>query len=69
MSRLASRAERAARLFNHARRALGTDAEAHAFLTTPHPMLDGQTPIEAPSNPESGRTEQILLALEHGLAP
>ena len=63
------RTERVARLFVHARRALGTAAEARAFMTTPHPELDGRTPIDAAKTDlGTRRTEQILNALEYGLA-
>lgn len=63
------RTERVARLFVHARRALGTEAEARAFMTTPHPRLDGRSPVEA-SRTDLGtrRAEEILNALEYGLA-
>ena len=61
--------ERVARLFVHARRALGTEAEAREFMTAPHPELDGRTPIDA-AKTDLGtlRAEQILNALEYGLA-
>lgn len=63
------RTERVARLFVHARRALGTDAEARQFMTTPHPELDGRNPIDAArTDLGTRRTEQILNALEYGLA-
>lgn len=63
------RTERVARLFVHARRALGTDAEAREFMTTPHPELDGRRPIDAAKTDlGTRRTEQILNALEYGLA-
>lgn len=64
------RTERVARLSVHARRALGTDAEAREFMTTPHPRLDGRSPVNA-ARTDFGtrRTEQILNALEYGLAP
>jgi putative toxin-antitoxin system antitoxin component (TIGR02293 family) len=63
------RTERIARLFVHARRALGTEAEAREFMTTPHPELDGRTPVEAArTDLGTRRTEQILNALEYGLA-
>ena len=63
------RTERVARLFVHARRALGTDAEAREFMTTPHPELDGRSPIEsAKTDLGTRRTEQILNAIEYGLA-
>ena len=63
------RTERVARLFVHARRALGTEAEAREFMTTPHPRLDGRSPIEAAKTDlGTRRAEQILNALEYGLA-
>lgn len=63
------RTERVARLFVHARRALGTEAEAREFMTTPHPQLDERTPIDAArTDLGTRRTEQILNALEFGLA-
>lgn len=63
------RTERIARLSVHARRALGTDTEARDFMTTPHPELDGRTPVEAArTDLGARRTEQILNALEYGLA-
>lgn len=63
------RTERVARLFVHALRALGTDAEARDFMTTPHPELDGRTPIDAArTDLATRRAEQILTALEYGLA-
>ena len=63
------RTERVARLFVHARRALGTEAEAREFMTTPHPQLDGRSPIDAArTDLGTRRTEQILNALEYGLA-
>lgn len=63
------RTERVARLFVHARRALGTENEARDFMTTRHPELDGRNPIDA-SRTDLGarRTEQILNGLEYGLA-
>jgi putative toxin-antitoxin system antitoxin component (TIGR02293 family) len=63
------RTERVARLFVHARRALGTEAEAREFMTAPHPELDGRSPIEAAKTDlGTRRTEQVLNALEYGLA-
>jgi putative toxin-antitoxin system antitoxin component (TIGR02293 family) len=61
--------ERVARLSVHARRALGTEAEARAFMTTPHPELDGRSPLGAArTDLGTSRVEQILTALEYGLA-
>ncbi len=63
------RTERIARLFVHARRALGTEAEAREFMTTPHPQLDERSPVDAArTDLGARRTEQILNALEYGLA-
>lgn len=63
------RTERVARLFVHARRALGTEPEARAFMTTPHPLLDGRSPIDAArTDLGTRRAEQILNAIEYGLA-
>ena len=63
------RTERVARLFVHARRALGTEAEAREFMTAPHPQLDGRSPLDAAKTDlGTRRTEQILNALEYGLA-
>jgi putative toxin-antitoxin system antitoxin component (TIGR02293 family) len=63
------RTERVARIFVHARRALGTEAEARVFMTTPHPELDGRSPIDAAKTDLGARRiEQILNALEYGLA-
>ena len=63
-----ARADHIARLFVHARRALGTEAEAREFMTTPHPELDGYTPLDAAKTDWGARrTEQLLNALEYGL--
>lgn len=63
------RTERVARLIVHARRALGSEEEAREFMTTPHPELDGRRPIDAAKTDlGTRRTEQILNALEYGLA-
>jgi putative toxin-antitoxin system antitoxin component (TIGR02293 family) len=63
------RTERVARLFVHARRALGTEDEARDFMTKPHPQLDGRSPIDAArTDLGTRRAAQILNALEYGLA-
>jgi putative toxin-antitoxin system antitoxin component (TIGR02293 family) len=63
------RTERVARLFVQARRALGTEAEARELMTTPHPELDGRSPLDAArTDIGTRRVEQILTALEYGLA-
>jgi putative toxin-antitoxin system antitoxin component (TIGR02293 family) len=63
------RTERVARLLVHARRALGTEEEAREFMTSPHPELGGRSPIDATKTDlGTRRTEQLLNALEFGLA-
>jgi len=63
------RTERVARLFVHARRALGSAEEARAFMLAGHPELEGRTPIEAArTDLGARRVERILDALEYGLA-
>jgi putative toxin-antitoxin system antitoxin component (TIGR02293 family) len=45
----------------------GTD-DAREFLSTPHPLFDGRTPLElAQSEPGARRVEQLLMKLEYGL--
>ncbi len=63
-----ARAERLARVVAAARRVWGDGGDLANFLTTPHPMLEGRTPLEA-ARSEIGarRVEQILAALEWGL--
>ncbi|HEX6370482.1 MAG TPA: antitoxin Xre/MbcA/ParS toxin-binding domain-containing protein [Longimicrobium sp.] len=42
--------------------------DAGEFLSTPHAMLDGETPLAAAQTPEGAeRVREILLALEYGL--
>ncbi len=63
------RTERIARIFVQARRALGTETEARAFMTSPHPELEGRSPLDAAKTDlGTRRAEQILNALEFGLA-
>jgi len=63
------RTERIARLIVHATRALGAEAEAREFMTTPHAMLDGRSPFEeAKTDLGARRVERILNGLEYGLA-
>jgi len=58
-----------AQLFTHAGRVLGTEAEARAFMTAPHPQLDGRSPIDAAKTDlGTSRAERLLNALEYGLA-
>ena len=68
-SQESERTERVARLFVHARRALGSEDEARAFVTASHPELDGRSPLEAArTDLGTRRAERILNALEYGLA-
>jgi putative toxin-antitoxin system antitoxin component (TIGR02293 family) len=61
--------ERVARLFAHASQALGTEVEAREFMATPHPELGGLSPRgAAKTDPGARRVEEILHALEYGLA-
>ncbi len=63
-----ARAERLARVVAAARAVWGEGEDLSRFLTTPHPLLEGRTPLEA-ARSEIGarRVEQILAALEWGL--
>ncbi len=63
------RAERIARVVTAARAAWGGGEDPSCFLTTPHPMLEGRTPLEAVrSEIGARRVEQIPAALEWGLS-
>lgn len=62
-----SRAERLARVVALARQALGSDDEARAWLTEPHPML-GTMPIEVAATDLGARqVERLLHDIEHDL--
>lgn len=63
------RAERLARVFATARHVWSSDEEARAFLVTPHPMLQGRTPLDV-SLSELGarRVEEVLWKLYFGIA-
>jgi len=44
------------------------EGDAEQFLSTPHPMLDGKTPLDLARTPEgSQRVTELLLKLEYGL--
>ena len=46
-----------------------SDGDAHAFLTTPHPLLQGQRPLDVPQTEEGAfRVETLLWQLYHGIA-
>lgn len=63
------RAERLARVYATARHVWDSDDEAREFLNTPHPMLQGRTPLDV-SLSELGarRVEDLLWKLYFGLA-
>ncbi|NCC28661.1 MAG: DUF2384 domain-containing protein [Gammaproteobacteria bacterium] len=64
-----ARAERLARVYATARHVWDSDDDARAFLHTPHPMLQGQAPLDV-SLTELGarRVETLLWKLYYGLA-
>jgi DNA-binding protein HU-beta len=44
------------------------EKNAEVFLSTPHPMLDGRTPLKLATTPEGyRRVTELLLKLEYGL--
>lgn len=60
---------RVARVIAFARHVWGDDDAAREFLTTPHPMLSGERPIDlAFSELGALRVEQILSGILHGAA-
>jgi putative toxin-antitoxin system antitoxin component (TIGR02293 family) len=63
------RAERLARVYATAQYVWDSDDDARAFLHTPHPMLEGQTPLDV-SMTELGarRVEELLWKLFYGIA-
>lgn len=63
------RAERLARVYATARYVWNSDNDAQSFLQTPHPMLQGQTPLDV-SMTELGarRVEDLLWKLYYGIA-
>ena len=62
------RLERVARLTTFAEQVWESDEDAQQFLTTPHPLLDGASPLDLAST-ELGarRVEDLLLKLEYSL--
>lgn len=64
------RTERLARVIAAAEYVWDGDKEgAHEFLTAPHPMLDGQRPIDTAMSELGAReVEDILARLFHGIA-
>ena len=63
------RAERLARVFATADYVWNSEDDARAFLSAPHPMLQGRTPLDV-SMTELGarRVEELLWKLYYGLA-
>jgi putative toxin-antitoxin system antitoxin component (TIGR02293 family) len=63
------RAERLARVFATAEYVWNSEDDARAFLSTPHPMLQGHTPLDV-SMTELGarRVEALLWKLYYGIA-
>lgn len=63
------RTERLARVIALAEAAWDDEDEARAFLNRPHPLLDGETPLNV-ARTELGarRVERLLYEAEHGLS-
>lgn len=63
------RAERLARIFATAEYVWNSEHDAQSFLNTPHPMLQGRTPLDV-SMTELGarRVEELLWRLYYGIA-
>lgn len=63
------RAERLARVFATADYVWNSEDDARAFLSAPHPMLQGRTPLDV-SMTELGarRVEELLWKLYYGIA-
>lgn len=63
------RAERLARIFATADYVWNSEDDARAFLSAPHPMLQGRTPLDV-SMTELGarRVEELLWKLYYGMA-
>jgi putative toxin-antitoxin system antitoxin component (TIGR02293 family) len=62
------RLERIARLATLAEHVLESPAGAQQFLTSPHPLLDGEAPIDlAATDLGARRVESVLWQLEYGL--
>ncbi|WP_026076223.1 antitoxin Xre/MbcA/ParS toxin-binding domain-containing protein [Noviherbaspirillum massiliense] len=62
------KAERLARVFATARHVWDSEHDAREFLNTPHPLLNGKTPLDV-SMTELGarRVEELLWKLFYGL--
>ncbi len=63
-----SERERLARIVAAAEHAWGDDEKARRFLATPHPALDGKSPVGAAMTEKGARqVEELLAKIEHGL--
>jgi putative toxin-antitoxin system antitoxin component (TIGR02293 family) len=63
-----ARTERLARVIAFAEALWGCTQEAREFLNRPHPLLDGQAPLEiARTEIGARRVEDLLHDVEHGL--
>jgi putative toxin-antitoxin system antitoxin component (TIGR02293 family) len=56
-----------ARVYVEAQRQYGDDAEARAFLSRPHPLLDNRTPLEVAKETVAG-TDMVLRLLSQAEA-
>lgn len=62
------RTERVARIVALAEWLLGNADDTRAFLNRPHPLLDGETPLDlARTDLGARRVEHVLHAIAHGL--
>ena len=64
-----ARTERLARIYATAQYVWSSEDEARGFLHTPHPLLQGRTPLDV-SMTELGarRVEELLWRLYYGIA-
>jgi putative toxin-antitoxin system antitoxin component (TIGR02293 family) len=62
------KAERLAAIIALARQVLGDEERARAFLTKPHPLLDGRPPaLVATTDAGARRVDEVLRRIEWGL--
>ena len=61
---------RVARVFDRARAVWKSEDDARRFLTTPHMLLDGRTPMDVALKTDEGArvVEEVLGKLEYGTA-
>ena len=63
-----ARLERVARIMAAAEELWGRREDAQAFLATPHPLLDGRTPLEAAQTELGARqVEDVIAEATHGV--